>query len=153
MGDARAVYNYLSNDLRYEPQEVLVLLLLDAKQRLIRRINIAKGTLTRLITHPRDIFREAIRHNAACFVIAHNHPSGDPSPSKADKELTRSIKDAADIIGIRIADHVVIGTPAPDRLPYFSFVENGLLERKKKNDEKDGTKEQKPEQQQEQQPS
>lgn len=127
MADARAVYDYLAGELRYETQENLVELLLDAKRRLIRRVYIAKGTLTRVTTHPRDIYREAIRHNAASVVIVHNHPSGDPTPSSQDKTLTAALVEAGAVLGVKFVDHVIIGSPAPGRKPYFSFLENGLI--------------------------
>ncbi len=123
----QAVYDYLSGDLRFEHQETMVLLLLDNHRKLIRRVNIAKGTLTRLTLHPRDIFRPAIQHNASSVIMAHNHPSGDPTPSKADVELTHNMAHASQIMLIRLVDHVIIGSPAGDRLPYYSFDEHHLL--------------------------
>lgn len=125
--NARVVYDYLAGELRYESQETVVVLLLDAKRRLMRRFNIAKGTLSRVTTHPRDIFREAVRYNCSSIVMVHNHPSGDPSPSKQDKELTAALVQAGNLLGIPLRDHVIIGAPAPGRPPYFSFREKDLL--------------------------
>ncbi len=130
MTSARCVYDYLIGDLRYEPQENMVALLLDVRHRLIRRVNIGKGTLSRVIVHPRDIFREAIKHSAHCIVIAHNHPSGDPTPSKADRQLTEQLAAAAAILHIRIIDHVIIGAESSaGHLPYYSFQEHGEMPR------------------------
>lgn len=123
-----AIYEYLAGELRFEMQENLIALLLDARHRLLRRADLAKGTLTRVITHPRDVFRDAIRYGAAGIVLVHNHPSGDPTPSKADAELTARIAQAGDVLGIRLLDHVIIGAPSPRREhPYYSFRTDGKL--------------------------
>ncbi len=128
MSHAQHIYDYLAPDLRYEQQENMVVLLLDVRNRLLRRILVGKGTLTRVVVHPRDIFRAAIQYNAKSIVLAHNHPSGDPTPSKADINLTRELVEASDILSIRIVDHVIIGVrSAAHRCPYFSFHEEGLL--------------------------
>lgn len=129
MGTAEAVYQYLAGDLRYERQENMVALLLDVRHRLIRRVNVGKGTLSRVAIHPRDVFREAIKYNASSLILAHNHPSGDPSPSKADIELTKHIVQAGDLLLIRVLDHVIIGCPdGSKRKPYFSFFANNLMQ-------------------------
>lgn len=128
MSDPGHVYDYLAGELRFELQEHLIALLLDARHRLVRRVDLAKGTLTRVITHPRDVFRDAIRYNAASLLLVHNHPSGDPSPSKPDNELTDRLAKAGELIGIRLLDHVIIGAPSPARaVPYYSFRANGKL--------------------------
>ena len=128
MRSPRAVYDYLIGDLRYESEENLVLLLLDTRKQLIRRILIARGTLTSVSANPRSIFRPAIICNAACFIMAHNHPSGDPSPSKADLELTRTIARCGELMHIPLFDHVILGTEAPDRVyPYYSFRQYNIL--------------------------
>ncbi len=128
MRDANAVYEYLASDLRFEEQENMVALLLDTQHRLIRRVNVSKGTLGGVACHPRDIFRAAIRYNASSIILAHNHPSGDPRPSKADRHLTEEIAKAGDLLRIRLQDHVIIGTRAEGRsCPYFSFFQNNLL--------------------------
>lgn len=128
MSDPAHVYDYLAGELRFELQEHLIALLLDARHRLLRRVDLAKGTLTRVITHPRDVFRDAIRYNAASLLLVHNHPSGDPTPSKPDNELTDRLAKVGELIGIRLLDHVIIGAPSPARtVPYYSFRNNGKL--------------------------
>ena len=77
--------------------------------------------------YPRDIFRPVIVHSAYSFILAHNHPSGDPSPSEADLRLTRRRNEAARILQIQILDHVIIGEPMNDRQGYFSFKEAGTI--------------------------
>ncbi len=128
MADAATVYHYLAGELRYEEQENLIALLLDARHRLIKRVSIYRGTLTRLIIHPRDVFREAVRHNASAIIIVHNHPSGDPSPSKPDEQFTSEIIAAGKLLRIPVLDHVIIGSPATNRpKAWYSFREAGKL--------------------------
>lgn len=121
---ARDVYNLLVGELRYETQEIMVVLLLDTKRKLIRSERVAAGTLSRLLVHPRNIFGPAFQYHAAKIIIAHNHPSGDVSPSKLDDELTRAMKQAADILCIPLLDHVIIGAPTVAHpCPYYSYAE------------------------------
>jgi DNA repair protein RadC len=80
------------------------------------------------MAHPRDVLRPALVHAAWGFILVHNHPSGDPTPSDADFRMTRRIREAADVIGIKFLDHVIIGCHSDTRaLPYFSFREAGVL--------------------------
>ncbi len=128
MSTPAAVYEYLAGDLRYEQQENFVVLMLDTRRHLIRRCNISKGTLNRTMVHPRDVFREAIICNACSVILAHNHPSGDPSPSKPDRELTRELINAGHAIHIPVLDHIIIGTNRDaSTLPYYSFREHGFI--------------------------
>lgn len=127
MMNPSVIYTYLASDLRYRPEENLVVLLLNAQRRLIRRCDIARGTLTRVLAHPRSIFREAIIHNACSIILAHNHPSGDPQPSKMDMELTETVRKSGDIIGIPLKDHVIVGAEGSGALPYYSFHAHGLI--------------------------
>jgi DNA repair protein RadC len=108
-------------------QEVLRVVLLDAKQRLVTMVDISKGTLNEAIAHPREIFRPVITHSAFSFILVHNHPSGDPLPSEADVRLTRRILEASKILQIQLMDHVIIGQPLNGNQGYFSFKEGGLI--------------------------
>lgn len=122
------VYHMLTGELRHCNQENLIVLLMDPKRKLIRKCYVAKGTSSMLVTHPRDVFREAINANASAVVMVHNHPSGDPTPSMQDRELTKIMAEAASVLRIRLVDHIIIGTHGNGRrLPYYSFAENGLL--------------------------
>lgn len=105
------------------------ILCLNRKHRLLKRVEVTSGTATSSLAHPREIFREAIRCNAVALVAAHNHPSGDPAPSKADVDITRQMSDAAEVIGIQLLDHVIIGQPGadPHGLGFYSFRDAGLL--------------------------
>lgn len=128
MSTPEAVYQYLAGDLRYEKQENFVVLLLDTRRHLMRRCFISKGTLNRTMVHPRDVFRDAIISNASAIILAHNHPSGDPSPSKPDRELTRELVEAGISLHIPVIDHIIIGTQSTSSaLPYYSFREHGLI--------------------------
>ena len=108
--------------LRDLATEQLQVLLIDAKNRLIRSMRISEGGLAAMVIEPRDVFREAVRANAAGMILVHNHPSGDPSPSPQDIEGTRKLLSASAILGIRLQDHLIIG-----REGYVSLREKTLL--------------------------
>jgi len=91
------------------PQEVFLVLGIDAKNVVIDEVEVARGTLTGVDVHPRDVFRPLIRMSAAAGVVTHNHPSGDPRPSQEDIELTRRLREIGLIVGIPIVDHIVLG--------------------------------------------
>lgn len=95
-------------DIRHKLQEHLVLLNLDGANRLINRHTITIGTLTASLVHPREIFAPAIADRAASIILAHNHPSGDATPSPADRETTHRIQEVAHIVGIPLADHLIL---------------------------------------------
>lgn len=122
------VYDLLAGELRFETVENLVLLLLDTHRRLLRRVNLGRGTLTNVLTHPRSIFREVIMHHAAGFILVHNHPSGRPVPSKADDKLTDTIAAASKIMCVPLVDHVIIGSPTEGQeLPYYSYRDHARI--------------------------
>ena len=104
-------------------------LCLNRRNRLRKRVEVSSGTATAALAHPREVFRSAIRESAAAVVCAHNHPSGDPSPSAADIQLTRQLREAAAAVDIPLLDHVIIGRRGADPLGrgYYSFREAGLL--------------------------
>jgi DNA repair protein RadC len=108
-------------------KESLRVVLLDTRFHLIRTEEVSLGSVNESIAHPREVFRPAIIYSAYALIVAHNHPSGDPSPSQADHSLTRRLREAAELLQIRLLDHLIIGAPAPDRTPYFSFKEAGIL--------------------------
>jgi DNA repair protein RadC len=109
--------------------EKLWTLCLDRKNRLMRMVESTSGTATASLMHPREVFREAIRAGASAVIVVHNHPSGDPAPSRADITVTRQIREAAKVVGIDLLDHIVIGEPGRDPLGfgYYSFNEAGLI--------------------------
>ena len=104
-------------------------LCLDRKNRLLRRVESTSGTATSSLVHPREVFREAIRLSASAIIAVHNHPSGDPAPSRADIKVTRQLREAASVIGIDLLDHVILGQKSkdPQGIGYYSFNEAGLI--------------------------
>ncbi|MGK0188097.1 MAG: DNA repair protein RadC [Verrucomicrobiales bacterium] len=122
-----SVYELLGPEMRSLSKESLRVLLLDTRHQLIRIEEVSLGSLNECIAHPREILRACVAHSAFGFILAHNHPSGDPSPSKADRDLTRRIAEAANLLQIKFLDHVIVGSPRVDDDPYFSFREMGLL--------------------------
>lgn len=99
----------LSADLMWQPTERFAVLLLDVRHRLLGCHVITVGTATETLAHPREIFREAVRRNASRLIIAHNHPSGNLSPSQADLDLTKQILQAGQVMGIPVLDHLILG--------------------------------------------
>ncbi len=121
------VYELLGPELRALHKESLRIILLDTRYNFIRTEEISLGSVNESIAHPRDVFRPALIYSAYAVIVAHNHPSGDPSPSQADHSLTRRLREAAELLQIKLLDHVIIGAPGEGRLPYFSFKEMGVL--------------------------
>jgi DNA repair protein RadC len=108
--------------LRHATQEVFLVLMLDSKNAMRSEVEVTKGTLNASLVHPREIFRAAIRHLAASIIVVHNHPSGNPEPSREDIEVTKQLRDAGRLVGIPLHDHVIV---AGDR--YTSMAERGVL--------------------------
>lgn len=104
-------------------------LCLNRKNRLLKQVEITSGTATSSLAHPREVFREAIRHGATAVICAHNHPSGDPAPSAADVQITRQLREAAKAIDIDLVDHVVLGraTSDPRGVGFYSFRQAGVI--------------------------
>ena len=105
-------------------------LCLDRKNRLLKRSEVTKGTATNCLAHPREVFREAIRHNASAIVAVQKHPRGDTAPSRADIQVTRQLRESAKIVGIELMDHIIIGYKPrdPQGLGYYSFSDAGLTQ-------------------------
>jgi DNA repair protein RadC len=118
----RDVASYLLPQFGSKPVEQFGLLMLDTKHRLIRTSIVSVGTLDSSPAHPREIFREAASASAAAIVLFHNHPSGDPMPSRDDVELTSRLIQAGEIMGIHVIDHLILADTR-----YFSFREAGKL--------------------------
>lgn len=103
------VARYFTPRLRDLKKEVFIVLLLDARNRLIRPVTISEGSLTASIVHPREVFKPAILESAAAVIFLHNHPSGDPAPSQDDLKITSQLVEAGRMIDIRVLDHIIIG--------------------------------------------
>jgi len=109
-------------------QETFFVLLLDTKNKIIGSpIECLRGLLDQCPVHPREVFREAVRQSAASIILAHNHPSGDPTPSKEDCDITRRLIEAGNILGIRVLDHVICGRPSDTTPGYVSLREENLV--------------------------
>jgi len=102
------VARYVIPSLRFEQKEHFLAMFLDIRNRILALSTISVGSLTASIAHPREVFREAIRYSAAGVILVHNHPSGDPAPSREDIQLTKQMMKAGEIMGIPVLDHVVV---------------------------------------------
>lgn len=103
------VYRHYHAAMRDVKRESFLAILLDSKNKVIKEVDISTGSLTASIVHPRELFNPAVKESAAAMILVHNHPSGDPTPSREDIELTKRLKDAGELLGIKILDHIVIG--------------------------------------------
>ncbi len=101
--------NYVMEDMRFLSQEHFVCLYLNTKNQVLHQQTIFIGSLNASIVHPREVFKEAFRRSAASFICIHNHPSGDPSPSREDIEVTKRLNECGKLIGIELLDHLIIG--------------------------------------------
>ncbi len=122
MGAPDAVSCYLKLRLAPLGHEVFMVLFLDAQNRLIAAEEMFRGTLTQTSVYPREVVKAALQHNAAGVILAHNHPSGVPEPSRADELLTQSLRQALTLVDVRVLDHIVIGGQR-----HMSFAQRGLL--------------------------
>lgn len=118
-GDA---FGHFHERLRDQRKEIFLALLLDSKNRLLREVRISEGSLTASIVHPREVFVPVVRESAAAVLFVHNHPSGDPTPSREDLEITRRLKEVGDLMGVRVLDHIIIGNGS-----YVSLADRGML--------------------------
>lgn len=116
------IAEYYMEKLRHEEQELLYCMLLDSKNHLLGERLLCRGTANAMLITPREIYMEALRSHAVSLILVHNHPSGDPTPSSDDLEVTQRVYQAGELLGIRLLDHIVIGDHR-----YVSFREQGIL--------------------------
>ena len=116
------LYKHFHPLLREVKHELFKVVLLDAKNVVIREVTVSEGSLTLSIVHPREVFALAVRESAAAVILLHNHPSGDPTPSGEDRQLTSRLVEAGRLLGIRVVDHVILGDGR-----YVSFADEGWL--------------------------
>ncbi len=107
--------------LQLEPKELMFSLHVDSKNRLICVELVSVGSLNASIVHPREVFKSVLLSSAAGLIMIHNHPSGDPTPSREDHEITKRLKEASELLGIRLLDHIIIGETC------YSFADSGAL--------------------------
>ena len=122
MKNAYCVADFFMEQLRYLQKEQVILCLLDNKCRYMGQVLLAEGTCNTAVISPREVYIEALMHRACGVILLHNHPSGDPTPSKEDRAVTTMCALAGENLGIPLMDHIVIGD-----LTYFSFKEQGLI--------------------------
>jgi DNA repair protein RadC len=118
-----AVYERMRFQMRDLPHEEFHVLLLNTQNEVLRDLQVTRGTLDASLVHPREVFRAAIVEAAAAVILVHNHPSGDPTPSAEDRQVTRQLREAGKTVGIEVLDHVIVGEGR-----YVSLVEAGLLD-------------------------
>lgn len=119
---AHEVYSHYHESLRDLKRERFIVLLLDNKNRLIRDVQISEGSLTASIVHPREVFVPVVRESAAAVLFVHNHPSGDPEPSREDLDITNRLRQAGELMGVRVLDHIIIGSNR-----YVSLADRGVF--------------------------
>jgi DNA repair protein RadC len=122
LANPKHVFSHLQTLLQHYEHEVFALLLLDNKHRVIGFRELFRGTLDGASVYPREVVKIALEHNAAAVILVHNHPSGDPEPSNADRHLTTTLKDALNMVGTRTLDHIVVGSEG-----CVSLAERGYL--------------------------
>ena len=122
LSDAESVAAYYMERLRHEPQEQLLVSMYDTKCHLMGDSVIATGSVSAVLSSPREIFLQLFEKKAVSFILLHNHPSGDPSPSREDFALTQRLKACGELLDVELSDHIIIGDNR-----YYSFRENGRL--------------------------
>ena len=122
VGRPEEISDYYMEDMRHLEKEEIRAMFLDTKQALLQDVLLSRGTVNASVLSPREVLIEALRCRAVTMVLVHNHPSGDPTPSREDINLTRRISEAGGLVGIPLIDHIVIGD-----LRYLSFREQNLL--------------------------
>jgi DNA repair protein RadC len=128
LDNPEAVANLMREDIRLRSVETFQVLLLNTRRRLIDVAKVSDGTLDTILVHPREVFKPAIAANAAAIVLAHNHPSGDPTPSEADIKVTRDLIRAGQLLKIEVLDHIIIGRATAERSrDYISLRELGYF--------------------------
>ncbi|MFZ4767264.1 MAG: RadC family protein [Roseimicrobium sp.] len=129
MSQPEQVFDYLGLEMQAMQREELHVLLLNTRLCLTHHERLYRGGIAETVAVARDVFQHTLMHSAFGFLVVHNHPSGDPTPSDADRRFTRRLKEGADLLSVHFVDHVIIGHPSPDRpLPFFSFRAAGLIQ-------------------------
>ncbi|NQS89852.1 DNA repair protein RadC [Patescibacteria group bacterium] len=118
------VFNYYRPYLMDSKKEFFNVVLLDGRNKPIGNVKISEGSVDTSLVDPKEIIKEATKKSASALILVHNHPSGEPEPSKEDMEITNRIIKACDLVGLRVLDHIIIGK---NRRDYFSFLDKGLI--------------------------
>ncbi len=123
----QSIADYYMEKTRYLEKEYVYMLMFDSKHKLIKDVRISEGTINSSLLSPREVFVEALRYDAVFIILIHNHPSGDPTPSIQDIDITNRIYDAGMLIGINLSDHIILGNNC-----YVSLAERGIFDETKK---------------------
>ena len=121
------VWTLLGAEMAMLTRESLRVVLLDTKLKLVHIQEVSVGTLNESLAHPREVFQPALLHKAYGLILVHNHPSGDPTPSEADRRLTQRLRSAAELLSLQFVDHIILGNRDGGRVPWFSFRQAGML--------------------------
>jgi DNA repair protein RadC len=121
------IHECFAPQLSHLPHEQVIVAVVNTRLQHIGTTVVSIGTVNEATAHPREILRPVITRSGYGFILIHNHPSGDPSPSRADDALTRRISEASELMQIRFLDHVIVGRPSSGRSPYYSFREAGIV--------------------------
>ncbi|WMJ88263.1 RadC family protein [Anaerocolumna sp. MB42-C2] len=122
MNTPEAVAHYYMQDMRHLSRERVLLIMLDSKSKILKDMIISTGTINSSLLSPREIFLNALKYEAVFVILLHNHPSGDPTPSMEDIQITKRMKEAGNLIGIKLMDHIIIGDNK-----YISLSEQGYI--------------------------
>lgn len=120
--NSRDVANYLKAQLQYKSHEVFIAIFLNQANKILHNEVLSEGGITGTVVDTRLLLRKALEHNTVSIILCHNHPSGNLNPSQADKQLTNKVKDAAKLLDITVADHIIVSSEG-----YFSFADEGLI--------------------------
>lgn len=125
---SKAVFDYLYQSMQKNKKEIFKVMFLDGKNKLIEIEDLFGGDLTTSAVYPREIIKKAIKYDAVGLIFVHNHPSGDPEPSQSDKDITKELVFAGNLMRTEVLDHIIIGDNK-----YFSFADDGLIEKYNQN--------------------
>jgi DNA repair protein RadC len=120
---SKEVFEYLYQALRDLKREKFKVMFLDSKNQILEEKTVFEGTVDSSAVYPREIMKEALKCDASSLIFVHNHPSGDPEPSQSDREITKELVFAADVMQLKVLDHIIIGNNR-----YFSFADEGLID-------------------------
>ena len=118
----QSIADYFMENTRYLEKEYVYILMFDSKHKLLKDVRLSEGTVNSSLLSPREVFTTALKFDAVYIVLVHNHPSGDPSPSRQDIEITDRVNSAGRMIGIELSDHIILGNNC-----YVSLAERGII--------------------------
>ncbi len=121
------IYDNFAHQMSNQPSEQALVVTVDSRLMHTSTTTVSSGSVNETTAHPREILRPVVSRNAYGFILIHNHPSGDPTPSRADYRITENVLKAAELMQIKFLDHIIIGRPAAGREPFFSFRAAGVI--------------------------